>query len=309
MSEVELDNGGGVVQGDGLPLIPLPMHLTKLFMAATLLATAAVAAENTMEGPGTLGLQLWSLRDTTKVDAMKALDQARDFGFTAVETAGTAGMSAADFKKELDARGLVATAAHVQYGEMEKDLAKVVSDVKTLGAKVAFCPWIPHKDTFTVEDAKKASEHFNQWAAAFQAAGIQFGYHLHGYEFAPGTKAGEYLLDDMMRWTDAKKVVFQLDVVWVVHSGVDPAALMQKYPGRFVSLHVKDLRKGAEIVPGSPHAPATDQVVVGTGMVDWKKVVSTAKAQGISHFILEDETPAPLTNIPASLKYWKSLKL
>ncbi len=254
-----------------------------------------------------VGLQLWSLREEFKMDALHALDLTKQLGFAEVETAGTAGMSAEDYRAALDARGLKAVAAHVQYDAMEKDVASVVREIQTLGATYAFCPWIPHESGFDEALVKAAAENFNKWGAAFRAAGITFGYHTHGYEFVSGTKAGETLFDELVRLTDAKNVSFQMDVFWVYRAAADPMALLEKYPDRWASFHIKDIRKGAEREAGSSGSPASDKVVAGTGAIDWPKLLAAGRAQGINHFVLEDESDAPLDQIPQSLAYLKSI--
>src|SRR5882762_7204609 len=74
-----------------------------------------------------LGLQLWSLRDQTKVSTTGALDLTAGFGFTEVETAGTGSLSVADFAKELQARKLTAVAAHTGYEALQKDLPQAIA--------------------------------------------------------------------------------------------------------------------------------------------------------------------------------------
>ena len=278
------------------------------FLPPFVFASFVTAATNRGDTKPAIGLQLWSLREEFKMDALHALDLTKQLGFTEVETAGTAGMSAEDYRAALDARGLKATAAHVQYGAMEKDVAAVVREVKALGARYAFCPWIPHESGFDEALVKTAAANFNKWGAAFRAAGITFGYHTHGYEFVPGVKAGETLFDELVRLTDAKNVSFQMDVFWVYRAAADPMALLKKYPDRWVSFHIKDIRKSAERKAGSSGSPASDKVVAGTGAIDWPKLLAAGRAQGINHFVLEDESDAPREQIPQSMAYLKSIE-
>jgi sugar phosphate isomerase/epimerase len=99
-----------------------------------------------------------------------------------------------------------------------------------------------------------------------------------------------------------------MDVFWVVHGGGDPVALLNKYAGRWMGLHIKDIRKGAPTGLTSGSAPESDNVAVGTGAIDWPAVLSTAEKVGAKYFIIEDETSEPLTNIPLSLEYLRTLK-
>ena len=276
----------------------------------SLLAAAILALNASADFHDHLGLQQWSLRDTTKAKGLPAsFDVAKGWGFTEIEGGIGGPMPAEQVRAELDKRGLTVPSVHAQYDQLAKDLAGVIRDAKTLGAKYVMCPWIPHKAAFDAALMHKAVEDFNKWGEAFRAAGITFGYHPHGYEFSAGAAAGDTLLDDLIRGTKPENVVFEMDVFWVVHGGGDPVKLLEKYSTRWVALHVKDIRKGAPTGFTTGHAPDADNVTVGTGQVDWKAVISAAEKVGVKYYFIEDETPAPLECIPASLAYLKTLKL
>lgn len=257
-----------------------------------------------------LGLQMWSLRDNTKTNGfVSSLDLVKGWGIPEVEGGlVTDGMTSAEVVAALKARGLKMPSAHVGYETLGDKLDEMVAAAKDLGVKYAICPWIPHDGEFTRAQMEKAVVDFNRAGAAFRAAGIKFGYHPHGYEFHPNGKPGETLLDDLIRGTNPDDVCFQMDVFWTVHGGGDPVALLNKYSGRWMGLHIKDIRKGAPTGFTTGHAPDTDNVAVGSGSIDWNAVLGTAEKVGAKYFIIEDETPDPLKNIPVSVAYLRSLK-
>ena len=74
-------------------------------------------------------------------------------------------------------------------------------------------------------------------------------------------------------------------------------------------MHVKDMRKGAPTGFSTGSAPDEDGVAVGKGQLDWPAILRTAQKVGVEHYLLEDETPAPLDAIPESLMYLRALKL
>ena len=74
------------------------------------------------------------------------------------------------------------------------------------------------------------------------------------------------------------------------------------------SLHLKDLKKGVAVKAGTPVAPPEDDVPVGSGQVDMAAVLRAAMAAGTSLYYLEDESRAPLTSIPQSLKWLEAFK-
>lgn len=284
------------------------MRSTARLLAAALSAGAVTAFAEGFQDH--LGLQLWSLRDTTKESTTKALDLAAGYGFTEVETAGTGSLSITDFARGLEARKLRAVAMHAGYELLQKDAAKVIADAKVLGAKYVIVPWLPHDKAtgLTAEVARQAAADFNTWGAACRAAGLQFGFHPHGFEFKADA-AGVTPFDIIARGTNPDLVCFEMDVFWVVHPGQDPVRLLEKYSGRWRLMHVKDLRKGAVTGIHTGAAPPTDKVAVGDGQIDWPAVLRAAARAGVQHYFIEDEGVQPLKEIPASLRYLKSLKL
>lgn len=281
--------------------------LASLGLAATAGAMASVPPA--IDFHDHLGLQLWSLRVQMKTAGPDALDLAKDYGFTEVETAGTAGMSAEKFREELDARGLKVVGAHVNYDVARKDFAAAIRDAKTLGATYLIIPWLPHDNGFTAEDARRIAAEFNGYGQACAAAGLRFGYHTHGYEFMKPPVGGELAFDVLARETKPELVCFEMDVFWVIHGGGDPLALLAKYPARWVLMHVKDMKKGAVKGFGTAKADPSDRVTVGEGEIDWPAILTAARRTAIGHYFIEDETPSPLRCIPDSLAYLRELRL
>lgn len=286
-----------------------PRYLA-LFALSTVLLTAATPAP--VDFHDHLGLQLYSLREMIKTDQPGALDLVKQYGIKEIETAGINNVSPADYLKLAQARGLTPISAHFGYEQLGKDLPLAISNAKALGVKYVIVAWIPHDESgLTAAQAHQAAADFNKWGEAFQAAGIQFGYHPHGYEFIPyPEEQGKTAFDILMAETKPGVFSLEMDVFWIYHAGQDPVKMLKQYPDRWVLMHLKDLRKGAPrgIVGGS-RAPATDNVAVGDGEIDWKAVLTAAQAVGVQHYFIEDETPSPLTCIPASLKYLRGLKL
>lgn len=256
-----------------------------------------------------VGLQLYSLRGSFLKDPFAAMDLVASYGITEVETAGTARMTAAQFAAELASRGLMPVSAHVGYDALVKDFDAVLAEVQAIGARNAVIAWIPHEGSYDETENERAIAHFNEWGPKFAQAGIRFGYHPHGYEFGGGKAEGDTLFDRMLKATADRNVNFELDVFWAVHGGADPIALMTTYPDRWLALHVKDIRRGAPTGLTSGHAPAEDNVIIGTGAIDWPTVLGKAREIGVRHYFIEDETPDPLANIPPSLDYLRKLDI
>jgi sugar phosphate isomerase/epimerase len=279
----------------------------KLF--ATLWVVLSVASSALAEGAftGTAGLQLYSLRSQFKLRGVPwTLDRVQSFGITEVELAGTYDLTAEQFKAELDKRGLIPVSGHFPYGRYKNDLDKVVAEAKALGLKYAGCAWIDHKDSFDEAECQDAIATFNRAGEALAAAGITFFYHCHGYEFekhAQGT-----LMDVLITGTRPQFVSYEMDVLWVVFPGQDPAVLLEKYPDRWKLMHLKDLRKGVATGSLSGGTDVKNDVTLGTGQMNWPAIFSAAQKIGVKHYFIEDESPTSEEQIPASLGFLKSLK-
>jgi sugar phosphate isomerase/epimerase len=286
------------------------LQLLVPFLGAFALAgVAATAAEHTVgtgaSFKGPVGLQLYSLRADFAKDVPGTLKRVRELGFKYVELAGTYNLSPEKFKEALDANGLVPIAGHFPYERYRDDVEGIARDAKALGLQYAGCAWIAHQGDFDEKTCRQAIEVFNRAGEALARHNIKFYYHTHGYEFQPfgnGT-----LFDLLMAETKPKFVNYQMDILWIVHPGQDPVALLQKYGKRFELMHVKDLKKG---IKGdlTGHTDVTNDVTLGTGQMDLAAILKAAKKANVKWYFVEDESPTSAEQIPQSLKYLEQLK-
>jgi sugar phosphate isomerase/epimerase len=270
--------------------------------------TRAAASQATVRTAlnGPVGLQLWSLREYLPKDLRGTLAKVRALGFEEVEGAGLWGATVGDLRAALDAAGLRCQSTHLPFERLRDKPVEGLAEAKALGATWAVCPWIPHQGTFTRETALSSAEAFNRFGKAAAEAGLRFAYHCHGYEFTPAPEGT--LFDTLAGATDPTLVSFQIDVFHTFHGGGHPAEVITRYKGRVPSLHLKDLKKGVAVKAGTPVAPPEDDVPVGSGQVDMAAVLRAAMAAGTSLYYLEDESRAPLTSIPQSLKWLEAFK-
>jgi sugar phosphate isomerase/epimerase len=281
--------------------------LTTLAAGLTLprLADQAADAPHKTALNGPVGLQLWSLREYLPKDLGGTLVKVREMGFREVEGAGLWKHTVADVRAALDAAGLRCQSAHMSFERLRDDMSGAFAEVKAVGATWVVCPWIPHTgDAFTRDDTAKAAEAFNTFSLGAQQSGLRFAYHCHGYEFVPSPDGT--LFDTLARATDPARVLFQIDVFHAFLGGADPAALITRYKGRVASLHVKDLKKGFPVKPGTATAPPEADVPVGTGQIDMPAVLGAATKAGTALYYVEDESSDPWGHIPQSAAYLKS---
>lgn len=277
-----------------------------LILAITLLFSVSVFTQQKTEknnkSKGHIGLQLYSLRNQFSKDVNSSLDTVHNFGIQYVELAGTYNIPPAKFKEDLKTKGLEAKSGHFPYEKFRDNPEEIATVAKELGLEYAGCAWIPHKgDVFDEATARQAIEVFNKAGEALAKHGIKFFYHNHGYEFQP-YKDGT-LLDLIMAETKPDLVSFEMDVYWIVHPGQDPVKLLNKYKGRWKLMHVKDMKKGNPTGKLTGHDDPNNNVVVGTGQMDWPAIIKAAQGGGVKWFFIEDESNVSVDQIPQSVKY------
>lgn len=253
------------------------------------------------------GVQMYSYRNVLKEKGVEAtLDIIRDLGITEIEGGGADGFSIQEYKSLLDDRGLTTPSMGADYNELIKDPEAIAKKAQFLGAKFVMVAWIPHTvGSFNFVNASQAVEDFNKAGKVLTENGLTLVYHFHGYEIIPH-KNGT-VLDYMIENTNPDYVSFQMDVYWIQFGGGNPTHLLNKYPNRWKSLHLKDMQKGTL----KDHTGLSDHstnVVLGTGEIDFAGILKTANELGIKHFFIEDESDRLLTQIPKSIEYLKSLK-
>jgi sugar phosphate isomerase/epimerase len=255
-----------------------------------------------------IGLEIYSLRRDAEKDLPATLAMIRKFGFTEVEVSALYGRTAADFRRLLDNNGLKATSMMSEYDRLAKAVTSVADDAHTLGAEYVVCGTLPHKKKhLTVEDCSPAADNLNRWGETLAKSGLHCCYHTHGIEFdhvPDGT-----VFDTLAKRCNPKFANFEMDIFWIVYARQDPVKLLQKYPGRFPLMHVKDLRKDTPL-GGSPGDVLEEaSVPLGKGLVDISATLQAARKTGVRHYYIEDEAVDASQQIPVSLRYLESLHL
>ena len=248
------------------------------------------------------GLLLYTLRDVLPQDPKGVLKQIASFGYKEIESYEGPngmfwGMSNLGFKQYMDELGMTIVASHC---DIDKDFEKKAADAAAIGMKYLLCAWKgPQK---SIDDFKRFADEFNKKGEVCRKHGIRFAYHNHDYSFKP--MDGQVPQDVMMKGTDPALVDFEMDIYWVVTAGEDPEAWLRKYKDRFRLCHVKDRSKTAGADNGK------NSVDLGTGVIDFPKVLKTAKENGMKYFVVEQEyyeNSTPLKSAEAGAKYMSGL--
>jgi sugar phosphate isomerase/epimerase len=248
-----------------------------------------------------VGLELYSVRAQLPKDFDGTLKQVHDEGYRVVEAAGYLDKSAAEWKAAMDRAGLKCISVHHALALLKQNLDSLIEYGHAVGLEYMICSWMGmHRDPAakgdpTLDDWRWAADQFNAIGEKTKAAGIQFGYHNHIPEF--GTEGGVMFYDELLKGTDAKLVVFQMDCGWVYAAGQDPLKWLSKYPERFPLLHVKELVKQPD--------GKFKNVVMSQGNQDYKPIFRAAT--GLKQYFVEQEefSGDPMTELREDAEFMK----
>ncbi|MBI2731173.1 MAG: sugar phosphate isomerase/epimerase [Sphingobacteriales bacterium] len=243
------------------------------------------------------GIQLYSVRDDMKKDPLGTLKQIAAMGYKYVEHANYVdrkfyGYTASDFKKVLSDLGMVMPSGHTvmrpdHWDAGKKDFSDswkyTVEDAATVGQQYVISPWLDESLRKTYDDALHYMEVFNKSGELCKKSGMKFGYHNHDFEFSVKLN-DKTLYDIILNNTDPSLVAQQLDTGNLFNGGVTALEIVNKFPGRFELMHVKD-----EVASSDKHEKY-ESTILGKGIAEVKKVIDIgAKSGGTTHFIVEQE--------------------
>lgn len=255
-----------------------------------------------------VGLQLYTVRDLMKDDFDGTIAKVGQIGYKEVEFAGYFGRTGAQVRAVCEKNGLTPISTHVQYDELDDKFPSVIETSKAIGLKYIVCPWIPEELRKSPDIWNKAAEKFNRCGEASKKAGMQFAYHNHWFEFLPVD--GKLPYDLLLTKCDANLVKMEMDLCWITAAGGDPVKYFNAYPGRFPLVHVKDLKTMPHITAGGSqnYGDTVDLTEVGSGLIDWKRILGQSEKAGIKHYIVEHDHPKqPFESITKSYEYLSKL--
>lgn len=271
---------------------------SKFSLAAMLLPPENLFSGNKIFSPG---VQLYTLRDDMKKDAIGTLKKLASLGIKQIETAHSEkgyyyGFKPKEIKKICSDLGMVLRSAHIH---LNQQWPQNLNDATEAGVEYLICSSIDIAAQ-TVDSYKKVSDRFNDAGKDCKKRNIKFGYHNHDYEFAVDN--GQVLYDVLLDNTDPTLVHMELDLGWVIYSKKDPLDYFRKYPGRFPLWHLKDIAVNGE---------QQQSTVLGTGILNVKRMFDYAQLSGLKYYFIEQEdyTSTPLDCMKKNMAYLKKIRV
>jgi sugar phosphate isomerase/epimerase len=191
-----------------------------------------------------IGFQLWAVRGEFATNVARALQKIKEIGYEGVEFWGYAGTenvfehySGEQLRNLLNDLGLKCCGIHVELPALtNENLERTIENSRLLGTE--FITLAGAKER--VSDQEKICElakFLNSAAERCRPRHLRVGYHAHPFDFAiiNGRFAWEILFERL-----EAELNMQMDVGNCLSGGGDPIVMLEKFPNRTWTIHLKE---------------------------------------------------------------------
>lgn len=273
-------------------------------MIAGLMAIAFIysscQSKNQETEPTRFGYISGIVKNEYKENWKTTLAKTVEYGFTEIEAvfAPDSTVSVEEVLAYCNEIGLNPIAGGINLTEDITEAHEQFKKLKQMNLKYAVAWWPWHVSApFKMEDCEKSARMMNfMGKIARDEYDMQLCWHNHDHEFKP-MEDGTLPFDYLMQNTDPDLVKCEMDVYWVAKGGADPLEMLQKYPGRYGIIHLKDMN------------PTDSSITcVGNGNIDFPAILKESKRQGIKHFFVEyDKVVNGLDCLKTAGEYLKAI--
>lgn len=227
-----------------------------------------------------LSFQLYSSRNFPPLS--EQLGTLAAIGYRQVEPYGGLYGNPAELAELLNSAQVRAPSGHVGLSDVRDDPDRVIEIAKTLGMRYVIVPHLAAEDRPADSGGwRQIGATLNDLAKRYRAHDLVLAWHNHDFEFvalADGGVPMSLLLDS------APDLSLELDLAWAVRGGVDPVVWLERYAGRVIACHIKDIA-----------VEDTDEedgwADVGHGRLDWSVLAPAAVKAGAQLLVVEHDAP------------------
>ena len=227
-----------------------------------------------------IALQLYSVREVCAEDLPGTVEAVARMGYEGVEFHDYCGYSAQELRQMLDDNGLECCGSHLGIDNLMGDqLMRSVEFNKELGNQFLICSMLPEEYRNSKSAWLEGAQLFNEISERVRPLDMWVGYHNHQIEF---TEMDGELPWDILFGNTSEEVVIQLDTGHALAGGADPAKLLEQYPGRALTVHLKE------------HSATNEEALIGEGDIDWEEIFRLCESPvgATQWYIVEQESYA-----------------
>jgi sugar phosphate isomerase/epimerase len=208
-------------------------------------------------------------------------------------------------RKIIEDHGLKCPSAHFTMKSLRSEQPKMIDWAKDVGMTqmaTASLGGRMQNGIASMDAVKEAADEYNKIGAEAAKAGLQQLLHDEGFEMSK-LDDGRLTYQALLELLDPKlvKMQFQMSAMRVVG---DPIMYFNKYPGRFLSMHLQGVDTTAPMPSGAGRGARPPQLAVGKDSLDWPKIFKAAKTGGVKNYFVEQTWDLTVQ----SVAYLKTLK-
>jgi sugar phosphate isomerase/epimerase len=276
------------------------MHRRRFLTALGLAAAAPHLGYGRMRRLQRVGIQLYSLRDDARLDLERTLADIAAIGYKDIELLGSMnnfGMPPKRLREVLDRNGLRAPSTHVS-GNALFELDRQLDDALALGHRYVIVASLPITGPRSVDDYRRWADRLNESGKRARERDVWIGFHNHANDLTPIGSVVPY--DVLVARTDPSVVRMQLDTGNLAMASRDPQEYMKRFGTRYWLFHIKDV----------PRLGATHDAELGTGVIDFARLLGSIEEIDDKHLFVEQETypGAPLESVRRDYSYISALE-
>lgn len=223
-----------------------------------------------------LGAQFYSIRDntTTPEDLKKAFAKIKDIGYEIVQMSAICEIDPYLLKSYSDEYALPITCTHSPYDRIVNDTERLIEEHKIYGCPTIGLGYMPVE--FHGENVHSFIEALKEPIKRIRAAGLNFAYHNHAFEFE---KVGDKLIYDILI-DELPELDFIIDTYWVKYAGYDVIEYIKKIGAdRIKNVHLKDMKS----------EPKGDICPCGEGITEFAPIIALCDELGIVNALVEQD--------------------
>ena len=243
-----------------------------------------------------LGAQFYSIRDNTQTpeDLYRAFKEIKSIGYEIVQMSAICDIDPKLLKSYSDEFALPITCTHSPYDRIINDTDALINEHKIYGCPTIGLGYMPNE--YHGDGIYKFIDTLREPLRKIKAAGLDFAYHNHAFEFE--SVGGKLIYDILI--DELPELSFIIDTYWIKYAGYDFIEYVNRLGAdRIKNVHFKDMKtdpKG-EICP------------CGEGVIDFAPLIKLCDEMGIENALVEqDNAPDSGNSIGEMKKSYENLK-
>jgi len=228
-----------------------------------------------------LSFQLYSSRNFPPLEAQ--LETLAAIGYRQVEPYGGLYGDPKALAGALAHAHLTAPSGHVSLAAVRDEPEKVFGIARDLGMRYVVVPHlVPEERPADSAGWRTIGAELGDLAKQYRDHDLVLAWHNHAFEFetlADGGVPMSLMLDT------APELSLELDIAWSIKGGADPVDWLERYSGRVVACHIKDIA----IEDTTEEDGGAD---VGHGRLDWSVLAPASVKAGAQLLVVEHDAPS-----------------